>query len=133
MRNFFEENNKIIKKPRKLSKNDIIKKINNITTVNTPLINKYNKNLFDKKYLNRKKKNLTYVNLYDYNYDHVDISDKKIKNPVLKLKQEIHYDTDYSSFLSKNTNNYNSQLLITGLNSIKKNKFENKYNNMLSE
>jgi len=133
MRNFFEENNKIIKKPRKLSKNDIIKKINNITTVNTPLINKYNKNLFDKKYLNRKKKNLTYVNLYDYNYDHVDISDKKIKNPVLKLKQEIHYDTDYSSFLSKNSNNYNSQLLITGLNSIKKNKIENKYNNMLSE
>ena len=117
----FDSNYKTFIKGKNLSKKDIISKLSNIKVINTPIINNQNKNKsFNQKYLNLAKKNLTYTNIYDYNYSNVNISGRKIKNPVLKLKQELLYDTEYSSFISKNSNYINSDLLITGLNFSKK-------------
>ena len=118
-----------------LSKNDIINKIKNIKTVNTPIIkNYYNKNYKNLNINNTHliKKNLTYENIYDYNYENVNISEKKIKHPLVQLKKDL-FETDYSSFISKNSKNLNSQIYITGLNSSTKRNVENNYINIFSE
>ena len=131
----FNESNKREIKEINLSKNDIINKIRNIKAVNTPIIkNYYNKNYKNpnKNNIHLIKKNLTYVNFYDFNYDNVDISGKKIKHPLVQLKKEL-YETDYSSTFSRNSKNLNSEIYITGLNSATKRNTENIYLDIFSE
>ena len=130
------EINKIDIKENSLSKHDIINKIKYIKTANTSM----NKNYYNKNYKNLNKnnlhlikKNLTYVNIYDYNYDNVNITEKKIKHPVVQLKKELFYETDYSSSVSRNSKYLNSEIYITGLNSAFKRNTENNYLNIFSE
>ena len=130
------EINKIDIKENSLSKHDIINKIKNIKTANTSMNkNYYNKNYksINKNNLHLIKKNLTYVNIYDYNYDNVNITEKKIKHPVVQLKKELFYETDYSSSVSRNSKYLNSEIYITGLNSAFKRNTENNYLNIFSE
>ena len=146
-----DEYYKIMKKQQNLSKNDILTKINNIKLIKTKnskvQCNKKSKNL-NAKYENLGRKNLTYTNLSDYCYDYKNITERKIKNPLVEIKKEIMLDLShsYSSFISRNSNInncFNSDLIITGLNSTKKvrnkinygkfmleKKMKNKFNNI---
>ena len=145
-----DEYYKIMTKQQNLSKNDILTKINNIKLIKTKnskvQSNKRSKNL-NAKYVNLGRKNLTYTNLSDYCYDYKNITERKIKNPLVKIKKEIMLDLShsYSSFISRNsnTNFFNSELIITGLDSTKKartkinygkymleKKMKNKFNNI---
>ena len=129
MNNFFLDGHKRITKLNNLSKNDIAK---NIRTVYTPIIEKPHKNKkYDKKYFNLGKKNLTFTNIYNYNYNHLDISDRKIKDPLLGLKKGFFYESQYSSFFTKSPNKKKSRILITGLNSTKENSLEKGYTKII--
>ena len=134
MKKYLEEYYKTMKKSNNLSKKDIIKKINNIKLIKTQYNNKELNNNRNKnstnKLLNLRKKNLTCTNLYDYDYNYRDITERKIKNPLIKLKKDLMLNTSYSSFISKNSKSKNSQLLITGLDSVNKNK--NKIKDIIS-
>ena len=133
---FEEKIKRDIKDNNNLSKNDIINKVKKIKTVNTPIIrNYYNKNhtSLTKNNINLKKKNLTYINIYEYNYDNVNISGKKIKHPLVELKKELFYETEYSSFISRKSKCVNSEIYITGLNSASKRNTENNYLNIFSD
>ena len=134
MKKYLEEYYKTMKKSNNLSKKDIIKKINNIKLIKTQYNNKELNNNRNKnstnKLLNLRKKNLTCTNLYDYDYNYRDITERKIKNPLIKLKKDLMLNTSYSSFISKNSKSKNSQLLITGLDSVKKAK--NKIKDIIS-
>ena len=136
MKKYLEYYYKTMTKSNNLSKNDITKKINNIKLIKTQYNNKEiiknrNKNSYIK-LLNFRKKNLTCTNLNDYDYNYRDITERKIKNPLIKLKKDLILNTSYSSFISKNSKSkkLNSQLLITGLNSAKKSK--NKIKDIIS-
>ena len=134
MKKYLEEYYKTMKKSNNLSKKDITKKINNIKLIKTQFNNKELNNNRNKnstnKLLNLRKKNLTCTNLYDYDYNYRDITERKIKNPLIKLKKDLMLNTSYSSFISKNSKSKNSQLLITGLDSVNKNK--NKIKDIIS-
>ena len=134
MKKYLEEYYKTMKKSNNLSKKDITKKINNIKLIKTQYNNKELNNNRNKnstnKLLNLRKKNLTCTNLYDYDYNYRDITERKIKNPLIKLKKDLMLNTSYSSFISKNSKSKNSQLLITGLDSVNKNK--NKIKDIIS-
>ena len=134
MKKYLEEYYKTMKKSNNLSKKDITKKINNIKLIKTQFNNKELNNNRNKnstnKLLNLRKKNLTCTNLYDYDYNYRDITERKIKNPLIKLKKDLMLNTSYSSFISKNSKSKNSQLLITGLDSVKKAK--NKIKDIIS-
>lgn len=131
MDNFLDYKYRRITKADNLSKKDIIKNIKNIRTVYTPIIEKSYKNKkYEKKYSSLGKKNLTFTNI-DYNYNYIDISERKIKDPVLELKKGFFYNSEYSSFLSKSPYKINSEILITGINSTKENSPEKKYKNII--
>ena len=130
--NLYETQYKLRKKIN-LSRKNLIKKISNIKTEYTQIFsNLYKNKNINKKNPNLHKKNLTYVNIYDYNYNYINISERKIKNPLIKLKQDLLNDTDYSSFISKKHKNINSGILITGLNTTKKSVEKEKYINYFS-
>lgn len=112
MKNYFDKNHKNIDF-KNLSKNDIIQKFNNIKSAKSQF-NK--KNLFkrnkERKDLLTPKKNLTCLNFYNNNNK---IFEQKYKNSEKKFRHEILFDSDYSSFLSKKSKCFNSDIHLTGL------------------
>ena len=126
----------ILPKPVYHSKRDLLRKMPYIKTEKNYNISEISKNTnllpLKKKYANLSKKNLTYQNFLEYNYDLNNITENKIRMPdhlKIKKKYELLIDSDYSSFTSKNSNKNNkkiSNFLITGLNT-PNNKYK-KYN-----
>ena len=126
----------ILPKPIYHSKRDLLRKMPYIKTEKNYNISEISKNTnllpLKKKYANLSKKNLTYQNFLEYNYDLNNITENKIRMPdhlKIKKKYELLIDSDYSSFTSKNSNKNNkkiSNFLITGLNT-PNNKYK-KYN-----
>lgn len=126
----------ILPKPVYHSKRDLLRKMPYIKTEKNYNISEISKNTnllpLKKKYANLSKKNLTYQNFLEYNYDLNNITENKIRMPdhlKIKKKYELLIDSDYSSFTSKNSNKNKkkiSNFLITGLNT-PNNKYK-KYN-----
>lgn len=93
---------------KNLSKNGIIKKVNNIKSSkvqhNKIILRKRNNegiNLFSPKNA------FTYYNLYNFK--------KSLKNRTKKLKNDLLIESDYSSFIGKNSKYFSSEFPLTGL------------------
>lgn len=112
MDNIYEEQ-AFLKTNKNLSKNNIIKKVNNIKSVKN-YFSKNHKLKRNKDGLNlfSPKKNLTCSNLFN-NYK--DINIKKINSSTRKLKQDKFYNSEYSSFFSRNSKLFNSDYALTRL------------------
>ena len=104
-------------KINKLSKNDILKKINSIKTTRSQYEKEIFKNKFKKNNNNLlpQKKNLTSINFYNSNSYYDSISKNKVKFPIKTLKHELTYDSSYSSFMSKRSKKSNVDFPMTGL------------------
>ena len=114
MKNNLGEKN-LIKITNNLSKNDIIKRFSNIKQAKT----KFNNNLIIKRNKDRinlfsPKKNLTCSNFYN-NFSNIFDNNYKISNK--KLKKDLFLDSEYSSFINKNSKFLNSDFPLTGMNS----------------
>ena len=119
MNKLIDEKQGKFKKMSNLSKNDIIKKFSyiKISKTSRPKLNKeYNKNkIIEKKYLG--KKNLTCLNFFNFKQKY-----RKRISLQSKINHDLIIDSDYSSFISKNS------FPITGLVSPKRIKSNIRFN-----
>ena len=129
MKNFFEYKKKLSPQHYSVGKTNFTKKLSELNILNTPILRRKNKIKLN----NLRKKNLTFVNLNDYTYQLNNLSFRKVKNPVTKIKQELFNHSEYSSFFSNNSMIKKPEFLITELNSVKKKEIENDYKKMFFE